>query len=550
MTLPPEHLASIVSAYHQTLKDCEALYRGSAAEYARAYPDRVQQFKGDFQQRMLDLYRGLVIKVFVEIAQVDRRWSEGELTLAAVLFQHIWNQQLNDAQLKTALGEILERGGLSWDSLVGPFERLAILRQRAGELQTIVMRMANLIAKVDGSVIPEEVRQLRWIQLQLKRALERIPYDDVPEEPAPPPHRPAYAQQEFELSPGERGEVQEAILVETKSSEEILQETLAELDQLIGLASIKQEVRGLVNYLKMQRERERFGLPPTKISLHAVFTGNPGTGKTTVARLLGRIYGAMGILKDGHLVETDRSGLVAEFAGQTAPKTNKLIDRALDGVLFIDEAYSLLAEEGEDPYGAEAVQTLLKRMEDNRDRLIVVLAGYPEQMETLLKSNPGLSSRFAQHLEFPDYTACELGRIFEMMCEHNHYQLPNLTRVKLLLGFEYLLQHRDEHFGNGRLVRNIFEKAIGRLANRIASFAPLTREMLTTLEPGDIVMRNVPAATWADLLSEERRFRITCPACEQTSGLAQRLLGRDVKCKRCQHTFAASWGELITATEG
>src|SRR5207237_7794667 len=159
------------------------------------------------------------------------------------------------------------------------------------------------------------------------------------------------------------------------------------------LRSIKQEVRGLINFLKMQQAREEFGLPQTPISLHHVFSGNPGTGKTTVARLLGRLLGAMGLLAKGHLVETDRSGLVAEYAGQTGPKTNARITEALDGALFIDEAYSLVAETGDDSYGAEAVQALLKRMEDDRERLAVILAGYPTPMDRLLKSNPGISSR-------------------------------------------------------------------------------------------------------------------------------------------------------------
>ena len=209
-------------------------------------------------------------------------------------------------------------------------------------------------------------------------------------------------------------------------------------------------------------------LPQTNLSLHIVFHGNPGTGKTTVARIIARVYAAMAILDKGQLIETDRAGLVAEYAGQTAVKTNKKIDEAIDGVLFVDEAYSLVAEGGDDPYGHEAVQALLKRMEDDRARLVVILAGYPANMARLLGSNPGLSSRFSRHLTFADYTPAELGQIFHRMCMKNQYVVPPAARAKLLLGLQWLYDHRDEHFGNGRTVRNLSALSIRRLPNRIA----------------------------------------------------------------------------------
>jgi hypothetical protein len=240
--------------------------------------------------------------------------------------------------------------------------------------------------------------------------------------------------------------------------------------------------------------------------------------------------------------------LVAEYAGQTAPKAHKKIDEALDGVLFIDEAYSLVAESGDDPYGLEAVQVLLKRMEDNRDRLIVMLAGYPAPMDRLLKSNPGLSSRFNRMFDFPDYSAAELGSIFESLCKKNRYTISLLARVKLLLGFQHLLAHRDEHFGNGRLVRNCFERAIGRLADRIAGVAPLTREILTTLQPDDIEMEGVPAAVWKELDSPKRIFEVLCPGCRRHRRLPQKLLGHTVHCRECSHRFEAGWGEVVAET--
>jgi SpoVK/Ycf46/Vps4 family AAA+-type ATPase len=335
--------------------------------------------------------------------------------------------------------------------------------------------------------------------------------------------------------------------IQTRVESEQLSDVLDELDVLIGLDSIKLEMRELVNFLKIQAERVKHDLPQTAISLHAVFSGNPGTGKTTVARYFGRILGAMGILAKGHLIETDRSGLVAEYAGQTAPKTNKRIDEALDGVLFIDEAYSLVAETGDDPYGTEALQALLKRMEDERDRLVVILAGYPRPMEQLLRKNPGLGSRFNRTFVFPDYTLTELGAILGTMCARDRYKLPASTRAKLLLGFRYLLDHRDEQFGNGRLVRNVFERSVRRLANRLATIHPLTRELLTTLQPEDIVMEKVPEEVWSEGKTAQRFFRVACPSCRNVSRLAQQHLGRKVQCPRCSQDFAAEWGEVLAA---
>jgi SpoVK/Ycf46/Vps4 family AAA+-type ATPase len=336
-----------------------------------------------------------------------------------------------------------------------------------------------------------------------------------------------------------------AAAVRPQTDEKRLQSALQSLDDLIGLDAIKSEVRELTRFLRVQQQREHAGLPRTQVSLHTVFAGNPGTGKTSVARVLGEVFGALGVVTKGHLIEADRSALVAGYAGQTAERTNKIVDVALDGVLFIDEAYSLVSDTGDDPFGNEALQILLKRMEDNRDRLVVVLAGYPREMERLLATNPGLASRFQRTFDFPDYSVVELCRIFQTLCEKNDYVLPPETRARLILGFDHLRQVRDEHFGNGRLVRNVFEHAIRRLANRVADIVPLTKGLLTRLEPVDIVLADVPESAIGDEAARDLQVNIVCPGCQNVSRLKVTNLGRHAQCKKCQAQFTANWGEPV-----
>jgi hypothetical protein len=385
-----------------------------------------------------------------------------------------WFESLRSASPESLRGSAAIKQHRAFPITPSPlFETIVTADERQGTTPSWryydgALRVAHSVCAIDATPTREELLAVDTMRSMLLRRIDAAGIERPPESGPPP----------------------EAVPGEPPRPADTVESLLAELDELIGLKAVKTEVRLLINLVRVENMRKERKLKVVEQSRHLVFSGNPGTGKTTVARLLARFYTVLKVVSKGQLVETDRSGLVAGYVGQTAPKVHKICDEAHGGILFIDEAYAL-ATESEQDFGAEAIAALLKRMEDDREDLVVIVAGYTEPMRHFVESNPGMKSRFNRFIDFPDYTNDELLSIFESFGKDKNYHLDDSGREAVERYFA--AQERGPTFGNGRLARNLFEECVTRQASRLVELKNPTDEELITLTAADVPPTAPPA---------------------------------------------------------
>ncbi len=472
---------------------------GALAKYVDAFVDGVSADLSELSGR--DHRTDVVVEASDLVGAVidsDGRHSGAELEAwlddigprlqPAVLVSSV---QLRESQLLAGKARWLERPSTLFGLLLDADARDA--GRRAVRYYELGIRLCHAAASVDRVPSPDEVAAIDRYRGVLLGAFDRagLPRPGVSNRGGEPPRPPTGVRPQ---QPGDPVVATATDGAPAASPVELpparpIEDLLAELDALVGLATVKTQVRRLTSLLRIQALRIERELPTLETSHHLVFTGNPGTGKTTVARLLSQILRTLGLVSHGHLVETDRSHLVAGYVGQTAARTRGVMESALGGTLLVDEAYAL-ARGGENDFGREAIDTIVKFMEDHRDDLAVIAAGYPAEMAALIDANPGLKSRFTRTIEFPDYTTDELVAIFEGMSDATRYHLDDAGREALRTVID--AEPRGRGFGNARFVRNLFEEAVGRQAERLAAVEHPTEDELTTLTANDLLGAESP----------------------------------------------------------
>ncbi len=515
-------LDGILAELAQAMQDCRQLYL-SCVPPSPGFPPADMQQLAVSQDR---LHRGLLAKIYAAIAEADGRWTYEEQRCVTALLQHVGVSWSPD-QLEATARKVARQGAkLDWQRLLQPFRAIPELRARTADLETVIVRVANLIAKADGVVADRETAVLHAIQEQVRaeRPLDAAPAAveaDLPWVGPVGPHR------------GQRVK---------PDAGQLRDQCLGKLDSLVGLRQVKQEIRALADWAFLQNQRRRAELPYEATDTRFLFVGRAGTGKTQVARLLSEILAASGVLKRGQLIEANGFDLVSREPGEAAKIVKAKLREAIGGTLLIEYAGALFSA-GESST-AGVLRALRQNMVAHAGRLAVVLADHSDRLLNLLDRSGDWQPLFRRYWRFDDYRAGELGQIFQFHCSRSQYQVTPLAQIKLLLGFDWQLRQDADRFGYGHGVQRVFGRAVHRLAGRIAGISPLTKPLLTTFQDADIAFDGVPEQVFANLTDPQRRFTVCCPGCHSVNVVGPEFLGIRVECTRCLQRFVCAWGEL------
>jgi tellurite resistance protein len=528
-------LTSVLEELTRAMQQCQQLYL-SCVPPSEDLPETVSPH---LAQNLDRLHRGLLAKTYATIAEADGRWTHEELRCAAALMQHLGVSFAHDALEPTARKLVRQARSLDWQQLFQPFHEIPELSFRAAELQAVIARVANLIAKADGFVAPKETKALQEIQESFqvgrRRAAAAAPPPLVTESTKAPEAVQAVWESAQQQRRSEPPKVDRAQLRE---------QSLQRLEKLVGMGQVKHEICELADCVQFQSQRRRAKLPSEMPDLQFVFVGPSGTGKTLVARILSELLFASGGLRYGQLIEVNGFDLVSCEPREASKKMKAILTQAMGGTLVIEDAGALLL--ADNPSAVKALSVLRKNLAAHAGRVAVVLASVrADRLLPLLDQHSDLPRLFHRQWHFADYSTSELGRIFQFCCDRSQYRVTRLAQIKVLLGFHWCLRQDRKRFDNGHGAQRVYERAVRRLARRIAGISPLTKELLTTFHDSDITIEGVPAEALANLDDPQRVFAVTCPGCASVHLVGKDLLGIRVECKSCHHRFVSAWGEPV-----
>jgi len=524
-------LEAILAELAQAMRECRELYLSCVSP---GFPSAASRQLTSNQDR---LHRGLLAKIYGSIAAADGRWTYEEQRCAAALLDHVGVSRPPDQLEQTARQVARQAAKLDWPRLLRPFQEIPSLRGRRAELETLAVRIANLIAKADGFVAPAETAALHAIQAELR----------WPQQPAGAAGRAAAArvtsaEGEFEADLPWVGEAaprrKKHITADIGKGRN---QCLAKLDALVGLRDVKREIRELADWAFLQDQRRQACLVHEPTDLRFIFLGRPGTGKTLIAQVMSELLAASGALRHGQLVELNGFDLVSRSPKEAVNIVKDKLREAGGGTLLVDHAGVLLSA-GE-ASAAAALRVLHQNLVAHAGRLALVLADHSDRLLAMLDRHDQWRPLFRRHWRFAGYRAGELGRIFQFHCDRSRYRVTRPAQIKLLLGFDWQLRQNAEQFGSGHGVQRVFERAVHQLAGRIAGTSPLTKELLTTFHDADVVFAEVPNDVYGDLADSRRTFTIRCPGCDSVNVVGPEFLGIRVECNRCRHRFVCAWGE-------